>query len=182
MTDEQFFEFCQINRDLRIERTADGDLVIMAPAGARTSDRNAEITFQLRQWAKRNGQGVAFDSSAGFRLPNGAVRGPDAAWVERSRLDVLAEETKERFLPLCPDFVIELRSPSDALKTVQEKMEEYRANGARLGWLIDPMTRRVHIYERDTTPHELVSPSEVSAEPVLPGFVLNLSAIWEPNL
>ena len=182
MSEEQFFEFCQINRDLRIERSADGDLIIMAPAGARSGARNAEITLQLVQWAKRDGRGVAFDSSAGFRLPNGAVRGPDAAWVERSRLDVLDDETKERFLPLCPDFVIELRSPSDALKTVQEKMEEYRANGARLGWLIDPMTRRVHVYERDTVATEVVNPTELAAEPVLPGFVLNPTAIWEPSL
>ena len=133
------------------------------------------------QWAKRDGRGVAFDSSAGFRLPNGAVRSPDAAWVQRSRLDVLDDETKERFLPLCPDFVIELRSPSDALKTVQEKMEEYRANGARLGWLIDPMTRRVHMYTPDAPPREFVNPAELSGEPVLPGFVLNLTAVWEPS-
>ena len=182
MNDEQFFEFCRINRDLRIERTADGDLVILAPAGARTSDRNSEINMQLRQWAKRDDRGVAFDSSAGFRLPNGAVRGPDAAWIERSRLDALVDEAKERFLPLCPDFVIELRSPSDTLKAVQEKMEEYRANGARLGWLIDPMTRRVSIYTPNAPATELVNPAELSAEPVLPGFVLNLPPIWEPSL
>jgi Uma2 family endonuclease len=182
MTEEQFFEFCQINRDLRIERSADGDLIIMAPAGARSGARNAEITLQLVQWAKQDGRGVAFDSSAGFRLPNGAVRGPDAAWVDRSRLDVLDDETKDRFLPLCPDFVIELRSPSDALKTVQEKMEEYRANGARLGWLIDPVTRRARVYTPDAPPRELVNPAELTGEPVLPGFVLNLTAIWEPSL
>lgn len=182
MDDEQFFQFCQINRDLRIERTADGDLVIMAPAGARSGARNAEITSQLVQWARRDGQGVAFDSSAGFRLPNGAVRSPDAAWVRRARLDALGEETKDRFLPLCPEFVIELRSPSDRQGTIQDKMEEYRANGARLGWLIDPTTRRVHVYRPDAAPTELASPAQVSAEPILPGFVLNPTAIWEPSL
>lgn len=182
MTDEQLFEFCQINRDLRIERTADGDLIIMAPAGARSGARNAEITMQLVHWAKRDGQGLAFDSSTGFRLPNGAMRAPDAAWVLRSRLADISEQDKERFLPLCPDFVIELRSPSDGLKTVRDKMEEYRANGARLGWLIDPLTRRVHIYEPDVPASELMNAAEISADPVLPGFVLNLTAIWEPSL
>ena len=182
MTDETFLEFCRLNRDLRIERAAGGDVVIMSPAGGRTGDRNAEITFQLRQWAKRDGRGVAFDSSTGFRLPNGAIRAPDAAWVERSRLDVLADEAKERFLPLCPDFVIELRSPSDELRTLQEKMEEYQTNGARLGWLVDPMTRRVHVYTTDAVATEVVNPAELSAEPVLLGFVLNLTGIWQPSL
>ena len=182
MTDEQFFHFCRINRDLRIERAADGDLLIMAPAGARSGARNAEITLQLVRWAKQDNQGVAFDSSTGFRLPDGAVRAPDAAWVRRSRLDALDDEAKERFLSLCPDFVIELRSPSDELRTLQEKMEEYHANGARLGWLIDPMTRRVHVYRTDAVASEVVNPAELSAEPVLAGFVLNLTAIWEPSL
>ena len=182
LTDDQFCEFCRINRDLRIERTANGDVVIMSPAGGRTGARNAEIAFQLQQWAKRDGRGVAFDSSTGFRLPNGAVRAPDAAWVLRSRLDALDDKAKERFLPLCPDFVIELRSPSDDLWTVRDKMEEYRINGARLGWLIDPLDRRVHVYATDAGPIDLVNPAEVSAEPVLPGFVLNLATIWEPGL
>ena len=182
LTDEQFLAFCRLNRDLRIERSVAGEVVIMAPAGGRTGDRNSEINMQLRQWAKRDGRGVAFDSSTGFRLPNGAVRAPDAVWVLRSRLDVLDDETKDRFLPLCPDFVIELRSPSDDLKTVREKMDEYQANGARLGWLIDPLARRVHVYGVGETPTELANPTELSAEPVLPGFVLSLTAIWEPSL
>lgn len=182
MTDDELLKFCSLNRDLRIERSADGDLIIMAPAGARSGARNAEITLQLAQWTKRHGQGVAFDSSTGFRLPNGAVRAPDAAWVHRTRLDALSDDDKDRFLPLCPDFVIELRSSSDALKTVQDKMEEYRANGARLGWLIDPMSRRVHVYESDAERRELVNPVELSADPVLPGFVLDMTAIWDPNL
>lgn len=182
VTDEQFFEFCRINRDLRIERAADGDVVIMSPAGGRTGARNLEITVQLGQWTTRDGRGVAFDSSTGFRLPNGAVRSPDAAWVLRSRLDALADEAKDRFLALCPDFVIELRSPSDELRSLREKMEEYQANGARLGWLIDPATRSVYVYGSDAEPREVVNPAELSAEPVLPEFVLNLAAIWEPSL
>jgi Uma2 family endonuclease len=182
MTDDQFFEFCRINPDLRIERAADGEVIIMSPAGGRTGARNLEIAMQLGQWAKRDGRGVAFDSSTGFRLPNGATRAPDAAWVLRSRLDVLADETKERFLPLCPDFVIELRSPSDVLQALRDKMEEYRDNGADLGWLIDPLDRRVHVYAPDARPSELVNPAELSGEPVLPGFVLNLAAIWELRL
>ena len=125
---------------------------------------------------------MAFDSSTGFRLPNGAVRAPDAAWVRRSRPDALDDEAKERFLPLCPDFVIELQSPSEELRLIREKMEEYQANGARLGWLIDPMTRHVVVYEGDAPPSELVNPAELSAEPVLPGFALNLIPIWEPSL
>jgi len=182
LTDEQFFEFCRINPDLRIERATDGEVIIMSPAGGRTGARNLEIAMQLGQWAKRDGRGVAFDSSTGFRLPNGATRAPDAAWVLRSRLDLLADEAKERFLPLCPDFVIELRSPSDELLTLREKMDEYQANGARLGWLIDPMSRHVYVYTDDTAPREVVDPAELSDVSVLPGFVLNLSAIWEPGL
>ncbi|SRR6266536_1510120 len=182
MTDEQFYEFCRVNRDLRIERTADGDLLIMTPAGGRTGNRNAEITLQLQQWAKRNGQGVAFDSSTGFRLPNGATRSPDAAWVRRSRLDALRDEEKDKFLPLCPDFVIELRSPSDEIGMLRDKLEEYRANGVGLGWLIDPVTRRVHVYSPDAPPRELMNPAELSGDPLLPGFVLTLAEIWEPSL
>lgn len=182
MTDDQFYEFCGINRDLRIERTAAGDLLIMPPAGGTTGDRNAEITLQLRLWAKKEGQGVAFDSSSGFRLPNDAVRSPDAAWVRRSRLARLSKEEKEKFLPLCPDFVIELRSPSDEIAHLQAKMDEYLANGACLGWLIDPQARRVFVYRPDAPPTELANPAQLSGDPLLAGFVLEMVEIWEPNL
>jgi Uma2 family endonuclease len=182
MTDNQFYEFCRLNRDLRIERTAAGDVVIMTPAGGETSNRNIEITHQLQQWAKRDGQGKAFDSSGGFRLLNGATRSPDAAWVRRSRLARLRKEEKAKFLPLCPDFVIELRSPTDALAALHAKMEEYLANGARLGWLIDPEDRRVYFYSPDGPRRELADASEVSGDPVLPGFVLTLAEVWEPGL
>lgn len=180
MTREQFFDFCQLNRDLRIERTAEGDIVIMAPAGGETGARNAKLTSQVERWAEQDGSGVAFDSSTGFDLPNGATRSPDVAWVKRSRLAALTPVEKRRFIPLCPDFVIELRSPSDPLSTVQEKMEEYLANGAQLGWLIDPVNRQVYVYRPDADVVRLDNPREVAGDPVLPGFVLDLAPIWEP--
>jgi Uma2 family endonuclease len=178
LTEDQFFALCQLNRDLRIERNAEGDLEIMAPAGWETSDRNAEITMQLRLWAKREGNGVATDSSGGYRLPNSAVRGPDAAWILRSRLQQIPAAERAKFLPLCPDFVLELRSPTDRLAVVQAKMEEYLANGARLGWLLDPEQRRVYVYRPDAPVARLDRPETVAGDPVLPGFVLDLREIW----
>jgi Uma2 family endonuclease len=182
MTDEQFFLLAQHNRDLRLERTAEGDLIVMPPTGWQTGDRNAEITMQLRIWAKQDGSGVATDSSTGFKLPNRAERSPDAAWVRRERLAALTPEQKEKFLPLCPDFVLELRSPSDDLADVQAKLEEYIANGARLGWLIDPSERRVHVYRPGAQPEILEHAESVSGAPILPGFTLELKEIWEPNV
>src|ERR1041384_4795125 len=182
MTDEQFFLLCQQNGDLRFERTAEGDLIVMPPTGWTTGDRHAEITMQLRSWAKRDGRGVANDSSTGFKLPNGADRSPDGAWVRRERLAVLTQEQKQKFLPLCPDFLIELRSPTDNLAATQAKMEEYIENGAQLGWLLDPETRRVHVYRPGAPPAILERPESVSADPVLSGFTLDLREIWEPNI
>ena len=181
MDEEQFFELCQINRDWRIERTAEGDLEIMPPTGGETSDRNSEINMQLRQWAKRDGTGVAFDSNGGFVLPNGATRSPDACWVRRERLANLTAEQKGRFPPLCPDFVVELRSPSDGLEGLQGKMREYMENGARLGWLIDPEERRAYVYEPGNEVRVSEDPDEVSGGTVLPGFVLDLRPIWAPG-
>jgi Uma2 family endonuclease len=181
MDDDQLLDFCAQNRKLRIERNTEGDLEIMGPTGGETSDRNAETTTQLRLWARRNGTGVTFDSNGGFVLPNGAMRSPDASWVQRKRLSALTAEQKRKFLPLCPDFVIELRSPSDALPTVQAKMQEYIENGAHLGWLLDPEFRRVHVYRPGEAPQVLENPDKLSGEPVLPGFVLDLSTIWEPS-
>jgi Uma2 family endonuclease len=182
LTDNQLFELCQLNRDWRIEYTAQGELIVMPPTGGETSNRNAEITFQVQSWARQDQTGVAFDSSGGFKLPNGATRSPDAAWVRRSRLTGLTREQKQKFLPLCPDFAIELRSPTDNLRTVLDKMQEYLDNGAQLGWLLDPLTRRVHVYRPQRPPEILEAPSTVSAEPLLPGFVLDLRKIWEPDL
>ena len=182
LTDDQLFELCQLNRDWRIEYTAQGELIVMPPTGWETGNRNAEITFQVQSWARGDQTGVASDSSTGFKLPNGATRSPDAAWVRRSRLTGLTREQKQKFLPLCPDFVIELRSPTDNLQAVLDKMQEYMDNGAQLGWLLDPLTRRVHVYLPQRPPEILEAPNSVSADPLLPGFVLDLRKIWEPDL
>lgn len=181
MDEEQFFEFCRLNRGWRIERSAEGDLEVMVPTGGETSDRNSEINMQLRQWAKRDGVGVTFESNGGFVLPNGAIRSPDSSWVRRERLADLTAEQKQRFLPLCPDFVIELRSPSDPLPPIEAKMREYAENGARLGWLVDPVERKAHVYKPGEPVEVLEKSSKLSGDPVLPGFVLDLRPIWEPG-
>ena len=178
MDDEHFYALCQNNPDMRLERNADRAVVIMPPTGGDTSRRNAEIIVQLGIWARRDGTGVLFDSSGGFHLPNGTVRSPDAAWVEKGRLEGLSTEERRRFLPLCPDFVVELRSESDSLYAVQEKMREYAACGARLGWLIDPSEQRVEVYRHGQPVEVLVGTSAVSGEPVLPKFALELANIW----
>ena len=181
MDEEQFFEFCQLNRDWRIERSAEGDLEVMVPTGGETSARNLKIASQLDAWAENDGSGIGFDSNGGFILPNGAMRSPDAAWVRRERLANLTAEQKQRFLPLCPDFVIELRSPSHPLSTIQAKMRVYTENGARLGWLIDPEERKVHVYKPNESAEVLENPDRLSGEPALPGFALDLKPIWEPG-
>ncbi len=177
LTDDRLYEFCRLNRELRIERTARGELSIMAPTGGDSSDRNAKIAFQLRRWAKRDGTGRTFDSSRGFRLPNGAVRSPDASWVASARLATLTDEQREAFIPLCPDFVVELRSPSDSLSALRDKMAEYIENGARLGWLIDPPGRQVFVNRPDSPPERLEAPASVAADSVLPGFRLETDEI-----
>ncbi len=177
-----FYDFCRANADLRIERTAEGEIIVMPPTGWETGDRNSELTTQVRLWAKADGRGTATDSSAGFILPNGAERSPDAAWVRRERLAQLTAEQRRKFLPLCPDFAVELMSPSDKLPVVQAKMEEYIANGAQLGWLIDPDNRTVYVYRPDVPMETLENVLEVSGEPELPGFVLQLAEIWEPSI
>ncbi len=182
LTDDQFFTICQLNRDLRLERTAEGDLIVMPPTGWETGNRNSEINYQLVNWSKQDGMGAVGDSSTGFKLPDGAERSPDAAWILRSRLAQLTPEQKQKFLPLCPDFVIELRSPSDDLVDVQAKMEEYIVCGAQLGWLIDPDTQCVHVYRPGAAVEVLENVLQVSGDPVLPGFVLDLSEIWEPPI
>ena len=178
LSDDEFFEFCQLNRDLRIERNAGGGITIMPPAGGETSDRNSEINMQLRLWAKRDGTGVTFDSSGGFVLPNEAMLSPDAAWVSRDRFEALTAEQRTKFPPLCPDFVIELRSPTDSLPVLRSKMQEYIDNGARLGWLIDPREGQVHVYRPGSPVEFLQQPQNVSADPVLPGFTLDMADIW----
>jgi Uma2 family endonuclease len=181
MNDDQFFDFCQVNRELRIERTPEGDVLIMAPEGSESGQSDAEITVQLGNWAKRNGTGVVFGSSAGFRLPNRAVRSPDASWVLKSRLKRFSREERRKFLPLCPDFVIELKSPTDRLADLKNKLAEYIENGARLGWLLDPEARRVLVYRPQRPVEVLDHPESVAGDPELPGFVLDLKGIWEPE-
>ncbi len=177
ISDNQFFEFCQQNRDLRIELTKEGELVVMSPAGGGSSYRNAEITYQLKNWSKQDGSGKSFDSSGGFILPNRAMRSPDASWVSNDQLKTLSEEDWNKFLPLCPEFVIELRSASDSLRELQRKMIEYLENGAQLGWLIDPKEKRVYVYTSDNF-NVLENPESVSAAPLLKGFNLDLKDIF----
>ncbi len=178
LTDEQFFQLCQNNRDLRFERTATGQLIIMPPTGSETSDRNAELTYQLRAWSRQSQLGKSFDSSGGFKLPNGAERSPDASWVDKGRWNRLTAAEKETFAPLCPDFVVELMSPSDSLEKTRLKMQEYMENGARLGWLINRRQQQVEIYRPDQEVEILENPQFLSGETVLPGFTLDLTYIW----
>ena len=178
LTDEQFFHLCQANRDLRFERTATGELIIMPPTGGETGNRNAGLTAQVWIWNEQNKLGKVFDSSTGFKLPNSANRSPDASWVKLERWNTLTEKQQTRFLPLCPDFVVELLSPTDSLRDTQEKMREYRDNGASLGWLINRKSRQVEIYRIGQEVEVLESPVSLSGEDILPGFVLNLEAIW----
>ena len=178
-TNHDLFEICQLNRDWRIERTSDGEIIAMPPTGGRTGQRNFELAGMFRAWVVADGNGVGFDSSTGFILPNGAQRSPDLAWVSRARWEALTEQEQEEFPPLCPDFVIELRSRSDSLPALQEKMREYLANGARLGWLIDPIERRVYVYRSGHEEIRLDDPESVSGDPVLPGFRLEPQRLWD---
>ncbi|MBN3963070.1 Uma2 family endonuclease [Nostoc sp. NMS8] len=178
LTDEQFFQLCQANRDLRFERTATGELIIMPPTGGETGNRNAGLTAQLWIWNEQNKLGIAFDSSTGFKLPNGADRSPDASWLRLERWNALTQEQQTKFIPLSPDFVVELLSPSDSLKIAQEKMREYIDNGVRLGWLINRKSRQVEIYRQGQEIEVLESPVSLSGEDVLQGFVLKLEVIW----
>jgi Uma2 family endonuclease len=178
MTDDQLLEFSSLNPDLRIELNAQGELIIMPPIGGNAGQREAEITMQLRLWAKRDGTGVTFSSSTGFRLPNKAVRSPDAAWVSYERLAALSAKQRKKFIPLCPDFVIELRSSTDRLATVKDKMEEYLKTGAKLGWLIDADRKCAYVYKPGVPVEVQQAPTTLSGDPILPGFVLDLREIW----
>lgn len=177
LTDEQFFQLCQNNRDLRFERTAKGELIIMPPTGSDTGRRCIKIAAQVENWSSQNNLGVAFDSSTGFKLPNGADRSPDASWVKLERWEALTPEQQETFAPLCPDFVVELRSSSDSLEKVRSKMQEYMKNGASLGWLINPKNKQVEIYRLNQNVEIIENPITLSGENVLPGFVLSLEQI-----
>jgi Uma2 family endonuclease len=179
VTWEQFEALANANRDLRLERTDRGELIVNPPVGWESSRRNSSLTTQLGVWHDANEEwGATFDSSGGFTLPSGAIRSPDASWVSRQRWDALTPEQQRTFPQICPDFVVELRSQSDSLTALQAKMREYLENGARLGWLIDPQNRRVEIYRLGGEVEVLENPVELSGEDVLPGFVLNLRKLW----
>jgi Uma2 family endonuclease len=178
LTDEQFYQLCRNNRDLKFEKTANHKLVVMSPTGGVTGNRNFKIIQQLANWSDTDGTGIGFDSSTCFHLPNGAFYSPDAACIRLVRWNSLTWEQQQKFPPICPDFIIELRSPSDGLKPQQEKMQEYISNGTRLGWLINPQNQQVEIYQPGRGKEVLESPSILSGEDVLPNFLLDLQYIW----
>ena len=178
MDEDQFFQLCQLNRDLQIERTAEGDIIIMASEGGSSGLGSNNLATRLTLWAERDGTGQVFGSSTGFTLPNGATRSLDVAWVRNDRLGALTEQEWQKFLPLCPDFVVELRSPSDAMPPLHKKMEEYRENGAQLGWLLDPRSKRVHVYRPGAAVEVLDNPASIAGNPILHSFVLDVPQIW----
>ena len=178
LSDDQFAKLCVLNPEMRFEYTSTGDLIIMPPTGGDTGHTNANLTTDFTLWSRQDGSGLIFDSSTLFVLPNGAKRSPDVSWIRKDRWDALSPEERRGFSPICPDFVLELRSPSDQLRTLQDKMQEYLDNGARLGWLIDPSELVVYIYRPGEAVERLEAPREVSGESVLPGFVLRLTAVW----
>jgi Uma2 family endonuclease len=179
MTDDEFFAFCQRNRDLRIEMTKEGEVIVMMPTGGEGGHRNYLLTVRFGIWAEADGTGVGFDSSTGFRLPNGAKRAPDLSWIQRERWEAIPKKARKKFPPICPDFVVELRSETDDLGKVIEKMEEYMENGAQLGWLIDPLEKQVHIYRPDEEVKILKHPKTISGEPLLQGLKLKLTGILD---
>lgn len=178
LSSEQFYRLCIDNPELRIELTADGKLILMSPTGSKTGHRNAQLTYQLVGWARVDGNGLTFDSSTIFSLPNGAKRSPDASWILKERWNALNDEEQEKFAPLCPDFVVELRSPSDRLEALEAKMNEYIDNGAKLGWLLDPLEKRVYIYRPGRDVECLEDPQRLDGEDVVEGLVLDLHEIF----
>lgn len=178
VTHEQFQELTTVNRDLKLERTATGELIVMPPTGSDTGNRNLDIEGQLWLWNRQTKLGKAFNSSTGFHLANGAYRSPDASWVKLERWEALTPQQREGFAPICPDFVVELRSRSDSMDTLRAKMEEYKQNGATLGWLIDTKNRKVEIYRQNQDVEILDNPTTLSGENLLPGFVLDLTEVW----
>ncbi|MFN6519402.1 MAG: Uma2 family endonuclease [Nostoc sp. CreGUA01] len=178
LTDNQFYQLCRENPEIKFERNAKGKLLIMPPTGGETGNHNSEINADFVIWNRQTKLGKVFDSSTCFKLPNGANRSPDVAWIKQERWDTLTPEQKEKFPPIAPDFVLELMSPSDTLRETQEKMQEYIDNGVKLGWLINPQMRQVEIYRLGQPVEILTSPQQLSGEDILPGFILNLQIIW----
>lgn len=178
LTDEQFYQLCIANQDWKLELNSKGELIIMPPTGGSTGNRNFKLNQQLANWADQDGTGLGFDSSTCFQLPNGAKLSPDAAWIPLNKWQTLTPEQQDKFPPLCPDFIVELRSPSDSLKDLREKMQEYINNGCRLAWLINRQDRQVEIYRQNQEPEILNNPTTLLGEDILPNFILNLSVIW----
>ncbi|HKG58299.1 MAG TPA: Uma2 family endonuclease [Pyrinomonadaceae bacterium] len=178
VTLEQFEELCRKHGKLRLELTSSGELIVMPPSGAETARENSNLTGQLEAWFRLSRIGVCFGNTAGFILPNGAIRSPDASWIKQEKWDSLTAQQRKRFGPFCPDFAVELRSPSDNLAPLYVKMFEYMENGASLGWLIDPFKRKVYVYRPNEETVVLDNPETVSADPLLPGFTLNLGELW----
>ncbi|WP_254564446.1 Uma2 family endonuclease [Oscillatoria sp. HE19RPO] len=178
LTDDQFYQLCQANPNVKFERNVLGEIIIMPPTGGTTGNRNFKLAQQLANWTDTDGTGIGFDSSTCFQLPNGSNRSPDAAWIPLEKWNTLTPEQQEKFPPLCPDFVVELRSASDALKPRQEKMQEYMENGTRLGWLINGQNRQVEIYRQGREKEVLDNPAILSGEDILPGFRLNLLIVY----
>lgn len=178
VSDDELFELCRRNRELRVERTAEGEIIIMPPTGSETGRRGFELTVQFGDWVRRDGRGVGFDSSAGFLLPNGAERSPDLAWIERSRWAQIPPEQQRRFAPICPDFVVELLSPRDDVGEIQATLREYIACGARLGWLIDPDRRRLEVYRPGRPPEMVENPATIAGDPEMSGLVIDLTRIF----
>lgn len=174
---EQFIQLCYANPDAKLELTTTGELVVMSPTGGESGSRNLKLSQRLGNWTDSDGTGIAFDSSTMFQLPSGSFRSPDASWIERSRWESLTDQQRQGFPPIAPDFVIELRSPSDSLKDLRDKMQEYLDNGVRLGWLLDPMSKVVEIYRIGQPVSVLQNLIQLSGENVLPGFVLDLGGI-----
>ncbi len=179
LSDDDFFEMCQANRDARIEMDKNGDIEIMAPTGMETGIKNFKLIVEFGNWVKKDGTGQGFDSSTGFRLPNGAKRSPDLSWMKLEKWNAIPAAKRKRFAAVCPDFVVELKSESDTIKKLRSKMEEYIENGASLGWLIDPGKRRVYVYRPNTEVEILETPTEISGDPLLKGFTLNIQEIWK---
>jgi Uma2 family endonuclease len=171
--------FCAANDFLRVERDANGEILVMTPAGTKTSRMNSRITRLLDEWAEQDGRGIAVDSNGGFTLPDGSVRAADAAWVARNRWDALSDADQARFAPICPDFIIELRSPSDNLADLIKKMEQWIANGVQLGWLIDPESQTVSIYRPNEQPETLTHPTSIQGHGIMAGFELVMDRIWK---
>jgi Uma2 family endonuclease len=178
MDSDHFFDFCQLNGDLRIERAATGEMIIMPPTGGETRRRNFNLLGELFIWTKQDGTGIGFDSSTGFTLPSGAIRSPDVAWIKKERWEALEPEKRQKFPPICPDFVIELKSATDSLKTLQEKMREYIENGVLLGFLLDSEGKQAYIYRQNVEVERVDNPETLSGEPILKGFTLDLKQIW----